>query len=766
MTGDGVNDTLALKDADLGIAMGAGTSAAKSVAELVLLDNRFATLPGVVAEGRRVIANIERVARLFVTKTVWAATFAVIIGVCTTSYPLIPRQLTVVDALTIGIPGLRAQLRAEPRAGAAGLPAAGGSVLRAGGDRHRRGVDGASSACCAASSVGADRVAAQSGTTLVLTALGLVALYELMRPLDRLRAGLLAVLVVMGVGAFTIPFVADFFSLQVPAGDQARGDRRRHRRRRGRHRARGALRGPHRRRRRGGRPAVPALMSVVRAASPRARTSATSWRAGTSPRRPGTTTCCRTGAWTSCGRRAAASCCAGRTRTGGRSTWPPGGEMAGVRFRPGAASGVFGVAAGELVDRRVPLADLLGARPARLLAARLDEAADGAARMAAFEELVRRAGDAADPIDELAARRSPPIRARRCDALADGPGCRPRQLRRRFDRAVGYGPAFLARVARLQRFAKAAVRSPELGLAELAAAAGYADQSHLGQGHPGDRRPHAARADRRRSAAARWPSASTSMADRYKTAAARRAHDGRHDRDRRPLPHPRRRLRGQGRRRRARRLVEPVAVQRVDRPRRRRPRRRRPRDDAATARDRAERGAERRRRPAGRVPGRARRPGSGARRPGAAPTPSTTGMFGRTNGRGHHRPVHGLRPRRARLGPGPGDRPGRDDRPGPRSTASSTSSTGWARRRCARTASRAPRSPCPPMHRSRTACSACSDATPPDHASDGWLRRDDRRPRPAAPGRRGAGRGARAAPGRRCRRRWPRGRRRRARRTR
>lgn len=220
MTGDGVNDTLALKDADLGIAMGSGTPAAKSVAELVLLDDRFATLPGVVAEGRRVIANIERVARLFVTKTVWAVTFAVIVGAATTSYPLLPRQLTVVDGLTIGIPGfvLSFQPSHEPaRAGFLGrvvrfcVPV--GIIV---------GVASMTVfAVLRSPVVGAERIAAQSGTALVLTALGLVALHELMRPLDPLRGGLLAVLVVMGVGAFSIPFVADFFSLELPAAGAA-----------------------------------------------------------------------------------------------------------------------------------------------------------------------------------------------------------------------------------------------------------------------------------------------------------------------------------------------------------------------------------------------------------------------------------------------------------------------------------------------------------------------------------------------------------------
>jgi cation-transporting ATPase E len=218
MTGDGVNDTLALKDADLGIAMGSGTPAAKSVSDLVLLDNRFATLPSVVAEGRRVIANIERVARLFVTKNFWAAALAVLTGLFTMSYPILPRQLSVIDALTIGIPGFVLSFQAShdpvrpgfiPRvlrfAVPAGLIVGVAAMVVFGVGRS--------------SLVGADRESAQSATTLALTALGLWVLFELARPLDRVRGLLLAAMVVLGVAVFTIPPLAQFFSLEVPSAD-------------------------------------------------------------------------------------------------------------------------------------------------------------------------------------------------------------------------------------------------------------------------------------------------------------------------------------------------------------------------------------------------------------------------------------------------------------------------------------------------------------------------------------------------------------------
>lgn len=132
MTGDGVNDVLALKDADLGVAMGSGSSATRAVAKIVLLDDRFATLPFVVAEGRRVLGNIERVANLFLTKTAYSAALALLVVLWRLPFPFQPIHVTITGWFTIGIPAFLLSLapnheRARPgfvaRVMRLGLPA-------------------------------------------------------------------------------------------------------------------------------------------------------------------------------------------------------------------------------------------------------------------------------------------------------------------------------------------------------------------------------------------------------------------------------------------------------------------------------------------------------------------------------------------------------------------------------------------------------------------------------------------------------------------
>jgi cation-transporting ATPase E len=214
MTGDGVNDVLALKDADLGIAMGNGSPASRAVAQVVLLSNRFATLPDVVAEGRRVIANIERVAKLFLTKTVYATALAVAVGIARLPFPFLPRQLTLVGSLTIGIPGFFLALepnlrRARPDlirrvlafATPAGLVAAGATLL-AYWLAHR------------SPSVPLEQ--ARTTATITLTGAGLEVLWSLSRPLNALRFTILAAMVGALAGVLAIPWLREQFALELP----------------------------------------------------------------------------------------------------------------------------------------------------------------------------------------------------------------------------------------------------------------------------------------------------------------------------------------------------------------------------------------------------------------------------------------------------------------------------------------------------------------------------------------------------------------------
>jgi cation-transporting ATPase E len=209
MIGDGVNDALALKQSDLGIAMGSGSAATRAVANLVLLDNRFASLPEIVGEGRRVIANVERLSRLFLTKTAWAMMLAIVFGLTFWEFPFLPRQLSAVDGFTIGIPAfllafLPNSQRYQP-----------GFLKRALWFCIPAGLVTAMSVVSLSAIMRSDsswtQMESQTATAMLLSITGLWVLSSLDRPTNKIKLTILLVMVLLAFAMFYLSLTTEFF---------------------------------------------------------------------------------------------------------------------------------------------------------------------------------------------------------------------------------------------------------------------------------------------------------------------------------------------------------------------------------------------------------------------------------------------------------------------------------------------------------------------------------------------------------------------------
>ena len=208
MTGDGVNDVLAMRQANCGIGMAGGAQAATQVAQLVLTDGDFAGMPQIVAEGRRVINNIQRAAALFLVKNIFSLGLALLSLLTSWPYPLVPIQLTLISTLTIGVPSFF--LAMEPN-----YERVTGSFIRG---VLRKALPGGLTNIAVVMAAQAYRAAfgltqEQTGTicAAILAAVGLLVLYQTCKPFDLFRRIIWGAMAVGLVGAFV--FLGELFEL-------------------------------------------------------------------------------------------------------------------------------------------------------------------------------------------------------------------------------------------------------------------------------------------------------------------------------------------------------------------------------------------------------------------------------------------------------------------------------------------------------------------------------------------------------------------------
>ncbi len=214
MTGDGVNDALALKEADMGVAMGSGSDATRAVAQVVLLDSNFDSLPDVVAEGRRVLGNIERTSGLYLTKTVYAMLLSLAVGVAGFAFPFLPRHLTLIGAVTIGIPSFFLALAPNTERFRPGF------VERVARFAIPAGTLAAIATFLAYTLVrnepGVSLAEARTTAVMVLTWIGLLVLSIIAAPLNRWRLALIWSMAALFMLVLVLPATQTFFALQPP----------------------------------------------------------------------------------------------------------------------------------------------------------------------------------------------------------------------------------------------------------------------------------------------------------------------------------------------------------------------------------------------------------------------------------------------------------------------------------------------------------------------------------------------------------------------